>query len=869
MNFDSLFEQLTGSTPFPWQRRLYETAILSGWPKCCDIPTGLGKTSIIAIWLIALAKHPEKMPRRLVYVVNRRTVVDQTTTEVEKLRQNIALPALLSELYEPLSKLCASPCDNPLALSTLRGQFADNREWSSDPCRPAVIAGTVDMIGSRLLFSGYGIGFKSRPLHAGFLGQDVLLVHDEAHLEPAFQHLLTAIETKQEKSSGPKKITVLELTATRRSAGVPFALDAQDEAHPEVLKRLNAHKRIYFHPIGDEKKELAESLATLAISRRDSGREVLIFARTVKAVEEVKEFLDKAKIPKCNTEVLTGTLRGYEREQLLKKESFMRFLPSYKKDARDYPTVYLICTSAGEVGVNLSAADLICDLSTFESMGQRFGRVNRFGIHQDSEVHFVHPKDYDTQDATEWDMDKPIEASRVRTLALLRQLDGDASPNALRKLVRKDQNAVLSAFAPIPTLLETSDILFDTWSLTSIQGRLPGRPPVAEYLHGISDEIPQTTIAWRTEVELITGSLTSVYPPEALLEDFPLKPHELLRDNSDRIFEQLKILAKQSGNSPVWIVASDGTINYSNTLEQIASGDKGEIQNCTLILPPCAGGLKDGFLKGAEKSSENYSEDVSCHWPDKENHHRDRLWGDEKPARGMRLIREIDLHVNSDTEVSEEAEDDSSVSDRYWRWYELPKSADAEGSRFASAPVELAVHHQDVARQTDLIMDKLGCFTELRSALLFAARNHDLGKKRDLWQRSIGRPAGETRWLAKSGPGMHPRKVGENYRHEFGSLANSADDATLMAMTEELRDAALHIIAAHHGRARPHFTLDESFDPDYRSQVTRAIAMDTPLRFARLQQRYGRWGLALLESILRAADRAASINPSSTLELKP
>src|SRR5205823_12437346 len=123
------------------------------------------------------------VPRRLVYVVNRRTVVDQTTDEVEKYRK----------------KLTDAGIHEPLAISTLRGQFADNREWSADPSLPAVICGTVDMIGSRLLFSGYGCGFKGKPLHAGFLGQDVLLVHDEAHLEPAFQDLLIAIEKEQKR----------------------------------------------------------------------------------------------------------------------------------------------------------------------------------------------------------------------------------------------------------------------------------------------------------------------------------------------------------------------------------------------------------------------------------------------------------------------------------------------------------------------------------------------------------------------------------------------------------------------------------------------------------------------------------------------
>src|SRR6202451_1737935 len=91
LNFDSAFTALTGNPPFPWQTALYEEWFSqSRFPASCNLPTGLGKTSVIAIWLIALANHPTKMPRRLVYVVNRRTVVDQTTDEVEKYRRRIA-----------------------------------------------------------------------------------------------------------------------------------------------------------------------------------------------------------------------------------------------------------------------------------------------------------------------------------------------------------------------------------------------------------------------------------------------------------------------------------------------------------------------------------------------------------------------------------------------------------------------------------------------------------------------------------------------------------------------------------------------------------------------------------------------------------
>ena len=140
--FIRIFLALTENQPFPWQCTLYSRMISGGVPSAADIPTGVGKTSVVAVWLAALLTHPGKVPRRLVYVVNRRTVVDQTTAEVVRIRQRLNAEP---ELAAKLSALCAIPTDSPLALSTLRGQFADNREWCADPARPAVIVGTVDM----------------------------------------------------------------------------------------------------------------------------------------------------------------------------------------------------------------------------------------------------------------------------------------------------------------------------------------------------------------------------------------------------------------------------------------------------------------------------------------------------------------------------------------------------------------------------------------------------------------------------------------------------------------------------------------------------------------------------------------------------
>jgi len=173
-NFCSDFELLTGHGPFPWPRKLFDEFLEQRFPEACDIPTGLGKTSVIATWLLALAGHAgtgttAAFRRRLVYVVNRRTVVDQATREAEHMRQALVTKPELRAVADVLRSLAIGLSDDPLAISTLRGQFADNADWRNDPARPAAIVGTVDMVGSRLLLAGYGCGFKSKPLHAGFL----------------------------------------------------------------------------------------------------------------------------------------------------------------------------------------------------------------------------------------------------------------------------------------------------------------------------------------------------------------------------------------------------------------------------------------------------------------------------------------------------------------------------------------------------------------------------------------------------------------------------------------------------------------------------------------------------------------------------
>lgn len=897
--FDTLFHALTGNQRFPWQCSLYERLVEGNFPERCDIPTGLGKTSIIAIWLLALAHRARNgvasgFPRRLVYVVNRRTVVDQATREAELLRDPRKLKdAQLQDLWRDLHSLGIQNArglrhlEAPFAISTLRGQFADNAEWRSDPARPAIIVGTVDMIGSRLLFAGYGRGFKARPLHAAFLAQDTLLVHDEAHLEPAFQELVTAIESEQRKAEGTSRdgfgrLRVMALTATSRGTeerpeGMTLRLGDADRKNAVVWERIGAKKGIAFHPLQDE-KSAAEQIANLALGHKGSEQAILVFVRKVEDVTTVTK-----KLPAGSYATLTGTMRGRERDQLKSNPIFARFDPKSEVSESDVRkgTVYLVCTSAGEVGVDMSADHLVCDLAPFDSMAQRFGRVNRFGGHVDgaprvAKIDIVYVPEGSSTDGDSNKKSKAKDAfdvACVRTRALLQKLPKedarhDASPAALSELPAAERQ---DAFTPAPVILPVTDILFDAWALTSIREKLPGRPPVADWLHGVPQEWdpPETYVAWREEVELLGQDLLEKYKPQDLLEDYPLKPHEILRDRTDRVFKQIEAIAERCRDHLAWLTDSDGRVRWLPLSDLVAKDGQNKprinLAYCTVLLSPRVGGLEEsGLLRGEAGFEDGLRYDVADEWLDeKDRSRRCRLDGDtaaddeEKRARrkGMRLVCTIHLREDAESEDGETDGDSDANTRRVWRWYVRPQFADDDGSRTATKPQTLPFHLRSAEHFAREIVTRLGLKEPETSAVVWAARFHDLGKNRALWQRSIGNRDPD-KVLAKS-EGKGSRET-TGYRHEFGSLFDVEQEPEFLKLSDEAQELARHIIATHHGRARPHFSAEEAFDPNHSDKASAAIAREVPRRFARLQRKYGRWGLAYLESLVRAADALAS-----------
>lgn len=149
------FRAMSQVEPFVWQTELFERFTNGEISQRINLPTGAGKTSVMTIWLLRLRCRQTRAASAC-----RAALPGWWTAALSWIKRRRKPPGCShSSMRNPSSWKFRAALDSvsgagPLAISTLRGELEDNREWSTHPARPAIIVGTIDMIGSRLLFSG-------------------------------------------------------------------------------------------------------------------------------------------------------------------------------------------------------------------------------------------------------------------------------------------------------------------------------------------------------------------------------------------------------------------------------------------------------------------------------------------------------------------------------------------------------------------------------------------------------------------------------------------------------------------------------------------------------------------------------------------
>lgn len=558
-DFAAFYQDVNGDPPFPWQSDLVRQVISErAWPQLVDVPTGLGKTALLDIAVfVAAATSAEAGDqrlgrRRVFFVVDRRIVVDEAydravrlstaldralESERDTAARRVAMglrayaPAVGRSLTIPPPRAGAAESESPtvLPVTRMRGGVTWDSSWLGRPDLPGIVVGTVDQVGSRLLFRGYGVSDRRKPIDAALVGTDSLIIVDEAHLAEVMVSTISEAHRRDSEALGLPRAHVVRMTATAGADLLPgYSLDV--EAHRDnavAWQRLHAPKRLSV--TSTEMKSVVQTMADEAIGLLTSEHKIiLVVCNTVDRARQVHATLTKAVTRRqgpldTDVSLLIGRSRPADRDLLVVRLK-SRFGVGRERTEATRPAI-LVATQTVEVGANLDADGLVTESAPWDSLVQRLGRVNRLGTCRGiARAVVVHDGAADSpvygrsRDVT-WDF--LVEATNQGVD------DVDVSPLACRDLGEALPHGA-SAERPVAPLLTTP--ILDCWVRT---GPVPlPDTPVAPYLHGLGTDFATVSVAWRDGLADPDPMGDDAERPEedinADLSAMPVRPEELV-----------------------------------------------------------------------------------------------------------------------------------------------------------------------------------------------------------------------------------------------------------------------------------------------------------------------------------------------------
>jgi CRISPR-associated endonuclease/helicase Cas3 len=415
--FGEFFRVATGNAPYDYQRRLagdpaVKDAILDG-PKslAINVPTGAGKTAAAVLaWLWNGCGHPDaehrkKWPRRLVYCLPMRVLVEQTRDNVNRWVEDL----LVAQLIENEAPVRNPRSDTPNCFTLMGGDL--DEEWERWPEKPAILIGTQDMLLSRALNRGYAMSRYKWQMHFALLNNDCLWVCDEVQLMGPGLETTLQLDGWRGPANEKHRWPVFGAAATwwmsatlssdsfvtvdRQEVGLtnpandrphsPIELRDEDYESEELRRRRDARKTIRFLA--------APPSASTVLDDHRPGTLTLVIFNQVRKAREFHKALCEALWP---TESRRGrkcpkrhpNAAGLRREHFLLVHSQFRppdrgkvveSLQCFRPSPGTGTGLIAVCTQVVEAGVDISAARLWSEMAPWASIVQRLGRFNRDG----------------------------------------------------------------------------------------------------------------------------------------------------------------------------------------------------------------------------------------------------------------------------------------------------------------------------------------------------------------------------------------------------------------------------------------------------------------------------------------------------------
>jgi len=436
-----------GAMPRPWQHELLLGQACGN--RLIRIPTGMGKTfGVLAAWLWNRVERADgTWPRRLVWCLPMRVLVEQVVAEVEAALARLAGRAV------------------GVGVHALMGGI-DAGNWHLVPEREAVLVGTLDMLLSRALNRGYAAPRARWPMDFGLLNQDCLWVMDEVQLMDvglATSGQLQAFREQDTALRGPRRpCKTWWMSATLQPSWLQISPDTEPAMGelpqtrippPQRQGRLwdDVNKPMIIEPISGPKKLAARVAdAHLQAGRGGQGPTLVVLNRVDDAIAVYEALVADKALRGTEIRLVHSRFRPAER---------LGWRIAFLNRAACAPGVdrIVVATQVVEAGVDISAAVLVTELAPWASLVQRFGRCARWG--GTAQVIVADSGSKDDKAAAPYSINE-LDAAR-QALAMLR----DVSPRELEAFEDAHPELLphLYPYAPQHLLLRHEiDELFDT-----------------------------------------------------------------------------------------------------------------------------------------------------------------------------------------------------------------------------------------------------------------------------------------------------------------------------------------------------------------------------------------------------------------------
>ena len=915
-SFADFYQAINRRPPFPWQARLAkQIADIDKWPAEVGVPTGVGKTACldIAVWWLASqadrAPARRTAPTRIWWVVNRRLLVDSTAEHAERLAKALADPGsaelsgqaeeVVAGVAERLSSLSADPTPPPLDVIRLRGGVAPRTP--ADPSRPTILLCTLPMYGSRLLFRGYGSTL--RPIDAAMAGTDSLVLLDEAHLAP---HLTTLIPALAECTPGAEAVLgesrsrarVTTLTATGNASGEPFDLDEEDKANPIVRQRLHAAKpmEVRKFSVGGAASHLADAAFDL-LSGAPGPAACLVFANTPKTAREAFESLHgKMTDGEADLLLLTGLSRESEAERVRAHilDPVDGMAATRLAGLTRQRHLVVVATQTLEVGADLDADYLVTETCGVRALTQRLGRLNRFGHHSHARAVYVHlpaPRQHrgraaGGQESENWPVygREPAQVlQRLETAcAGTQRCVVDLPPARVAEVLGVPEDDSGRAPEVLPGIL---------WEWTKTTSLPEGEAPVEPYFSGIKGAQYAVSLIWRIHVP---GEGERLWPRATDREavDVPIgdvrealsADKDLRRLGPDGVTVEILTASSLQPGDQVILPADRGLLDRfgwnptaSECVVDVSLAGQGLPFDGKAIQRLCGVAMEQHIRTALGATDE---EEV------------DQAERDEAVGAVLSAIRAAQTPPGWEKEEWAQFTESLRPAVEEAR-REVPRlrvrtpdrqrpssdfSSEFDEMSLGPVAVELDAHGQEVGARARVIAQRIGLSPDLAAVVELAGALHDIGKSDTRFQRWLSpeRPRGVL--LAKSNTPRHRWEAARAVaRWPLGGRHEDLSARLVRAWLEqdphwagsEYYELLVHLVISHHGKGRPLVPPAPDGTDATVSSVVRNVQVSAPAdlavvdwsqprRFRQLNNRFGPWGLALLEAIVVRADHAVS-----------